>query len=100
MKKLLTMGGFTFEIPNPFSGRISTFNDLLDAVILFLYYIAGPMIVVMIVLAGLYLTFSRGEPDKIQKGKQILLYAVIGLIIILIGRGFIVLLDSILRLGA
>lgn len=90
---------FLFEIPNPFSGQITTFNDLIDAIILFLYYIVGPIIVAMIVLAGLFFLFGRGEPGKVETGKKILLYAVIGLIIILIGRGFITLLQSIIDLG-
>ena len=94
-----SIGGFLFEIPNPFAGSINTFDDLINAIILFLYYIAGPIIVAMIVLAGLFFLFGRGEPNKVEAGKKILFYAVIGLIIILIGRGFIELLYSILRLG-
>lgn len=90
---------FLFKIPNPFSGQIKTFNDLIDATILFLYYLAGPVVVVMIVYSGLMFLWGRGEPAKIKTAKDILFYALIGLAIILIGNGFVVLLKSILALG-
>ena len=90
---------FFFRIPNPFSGEIDTLDDLFNAAVLFLYYIAGPIVVIMIILAGLLFLFGRGEPSKVNAAKKILLYAVIGLVIILIGQGFIALLKNIIDLG-
>lgn len=86
-------------IPNPFGGRLDTFDKLFGVVLTFLYYLAGPVVVVMIVYSGLMFLWGRGEPAKIKMAKDILLYALIGLAIILIGNGFIVLLKSILALG-
>jgi len=54
----------------------------------------------MIILAGIMFLISRGEPNKIQTAKKILLYAVIGLAVILIGKGFVDLINSIIELGA
>jgi len=86
-------------IRNPFSGNIDTMQDLFDAVITFLYYVAGPIVVIMIILAGLFFLFARDQADKINTAKKILTYALIGFAIILIGRGFIALIESILALG-
>ncbi|MEK7138928.1 MAG: hypothetical protein AAB799_01985, partial [Patescibacteria group bacterium] len=55
--------------------------------------------VIMIVYAGVIFLTSRGEPAKVTQAKQILLYAVVGLAIIMIGKGFITLIESILNLG-
>lgn len=87
------------SIPNPFGGQLDTFNKLFDAIITFLYYLAGPVVVVMIIFAGLKFLFAKGEPSKITEAKNILWYAIVGLVIILIGRGFIALLESIIALG-
>ena len=87
------------SIPNPFGGQIDTFDDLLGVAISFLYYIAGPIVVIMIVIAGLLFLFARDDSSKVQTAKRLLLYAIIGLVIILIGNGFVVLLRSIIALG-
>ena len=87
------------SIVNPFSGQINTFDDLLKAIINFLYYLVGPVVVIMIIASGLMFLFGRGEPNKVSTAKRILLWAVVGLAIILIGRGFIELLKSIIALG-
>lgn len=87
------------EIPNPFGGGIDTFQKLFDAVITFLYYLAGPVVAVMIIYAGMKFLFAKGDPGKVKEAKDILWYAVVGLVIILIGRGFIDLLESIIVLG-
>ena len=88
-----------FSIPNPFGGQIDTFDQLFGAILLFLYYLVAPIVVIMIILAGLLFLIGRGEPSKVQTAKKILLYAIIGLVIVLIGSGFIALLKSIFALG-
>ena len=62
--------------------------------------IAIPIAVAMIVYAGVMFLTSRGDTTKVAQAKKILLYAVIGLAIILIGKGFITLIESVLNLGA
>lgn len=87
------------NIPNPFSGQITSLSDLFNVIIAALYYVAGPIVVIMIIAAGLIFLFSRGDSNKVQTAKRLLLYAIIGLVIILIGSGFVKLLESILKLG-
>jgi hypothetical protein len=44
--------------------------------------------------------WARGDAGEVGKAKEMLKYAVIGLVIIFIGRGFISLIKSIINLGA
>ncbi len=90
---------FTLYIRNPFSGGINTIEDLFNAAVTFLYFVAGPIVVIMIILSGLFFLFARDQADKINTAKKILTYALVGFAIILIGRGFIALINSILALG-
>ena len=87
------------RIKNPLSGRIDTIEDLFDALITFLYYLVAPIIVILIILAGLMFLFAKGEPGKVETAKRLLFWALVGFSIVLIGRGFIVLIESIIALG-
>ena len=78
-----------FSIPNPLSGSINTTQDLFDRIITLLYFIAAPIIIIMIMISGGLFLLSKGDPGKITTAKNILLYALIGFAIILIGRGLI-----------
>lgn len=55
-------------------------KNILNAV----YYAAGIVAVGMIVFSGYKYVLSSGNPDKIKKAKDTLLYAVIGIIVVLI----------------
>ena len=52
----------------------------------------------MIIYSGIQILLSGGDPTKVTKGKKILLWVVVGLAAIFIGRGFIALIESILNL--
>lgn len=90
---------YSFEIPNPLKGGADDFTSLVKIIAQWVFNLAIPIAVAMIVYAGILFLTSSGEPAKITKAKQVLTYAVIGLAIILIGSGFITLIKSILELG-
>ena len=54
----------------------------------------------MIIYAGILFLTAQGNPTTITKAKDVLKYAVIGLAIIIIGSGFVTLIQSILELGS
>lgn len=87
---------FIFKLENPLEA--DNFIELIDVLATWLFNLAIPVVVVMIVYAGVMFLTSRGEPAKVTKARQILLYAVVGFAIILIGKGFITLIESILNL--
>ncbi len=48
------------------------------------YGVIGIVAVVMIILGGVNYATSQGDPGKVKKGKDTILYGVIGLVIVLI----------------
>lgn len=90
---------YSFEITNPLKGGATDFTSLVKIIAQWIFNLAIPIAVAMIVYAGILFLTSSGEPGKITKAKQVLTYAVIGLAIILIGSGFVTLIQSILELG-
>lgn len=86
-----------FEITPP--TQVRTLTDLARAVARFLLQIAIPIAVIIIIWAGVLILTSQGNKDRITQGRKALLYAVIGLAVILIGQGFVTLVQSVLDLG-
>ena len=62
--------------PEPITQRL---QSILNVV----YFWAGIAAVIVIIISGVYFMISRGEADKIKKAKTALMYAVIGLIIVI-----------------
>jgi hypothetical protein len=51
-----------------------------------LLYFGGAVTIMFIIIGGLKLITSGGEPDKIKSGKQTLLFAIIGLVVVVLAR--------------
>ena len=81
-------------IENPID--TDTFQELINNIITFIWWIALALLPLMIVVAGFYFVTAAGDPAKVEKAKGIILYTVIGFIIILLARGFVELLRTIL----
>jgi len=90
---------YSFNIPNPLKGGASDFTSLVKIIAQWIFNLAIPIAVAMIVYSGILFLTAAGEPAKVTKAKEVLKYAVIGLAIILIGSGFVTLIQSILELG-
>ncbi len=88
---------FDFSLDNPLEA--DNLVELINVIATWLLNIAIPIAVAMIVYAGVLFLVSRGDTAKVVQAKKILLYAVVGFSIILIGKGFITLIESILNLG-
>lgn len=90
---------YDFSVPNPLAGGPDSVVGLLSIVIRWLMNIAIPIAVAMIIYGGILFLTAGGNPGNVKKGRMVITYAVIGLAIIFIGRGFITLIQSILKLG-
>lgn len=90
---------YPFEITNPLKGGATDFAGLVKIIAQWIFNLAIPIAVAMIVYAGILFLISAGDTSKVTKAKQVLTYAVVGLAIILIGSGFVTLIQSILELG-
>lgn len=90
---------YFFEILNPLKGGANDFTSLVKILAQWIFNLAIPIAVAMIVYSGILFLTAAGEPAKVTKARDVLKYAVIGLAIILIGSGFVTLIKSILELG-
>ncbi|MEK7519216.1 MAG: hypothetical protein AAB565_00290, partial [Patescibacteria group bacterium] len=81
------------EIKNPL--KADTFEKLILNIVNFIFTLALPIVVIMIIVGGFMFVTAAGEPAKIQQGKQLILWAVIGLIVILLAKGMITLIKEI-----
>lgn len=74
-------------------------NDLpgfLDAITKIIFNISIPIAVILIIISGILMLTSRGNTAQVAMAKNYLKYTIIGLFVILIGRGFITLVLSII----
>ena len=78
-----TSGG----ISNPLDS--DSFSELISGIIDWLIIIGQLIAVIMIIWSGFLFMTSEGEPEKITKAKKSLTWALVGLLILLIGDGFI-----------
>jgi len=56
------------------------------SVIDWVFYVLLAVVVVMIVIGGFYFVTAAGDPERASKGRQLIIYALIGLIIALLAR--------------
>jgi hypothetical protein len=87
---------YTFNLLNPIG--VTDFQDLINLIGKWIFNLAIPIAVIIIIYAGVIMLTSGGVPARFQKGAKALWYAVIGLAVVLIGKGFVTLIQSILSL--
>ena len=63
------------------SATTDNFNTKLQAVLNWIFGIIGIVAVIMIILGGFTMMTSSGDPGKVKKGKDTILYGLIGLVI-------------------
>lgn len=59
-------------------------DQALQQVLGIVYFIAGIVCVIVIIIGGVRYTISQGESGNVQKAKNTILYAVVGLVVILV----------------
>ncbi len=82
------------EFQNPL--EYETFGELIDAIIKFIFYIAVVIAPLMIIIGAFYILTAGGDPKKIGTGKNIIIYTLVGLVIILLARGLIAMIESLI----
>ncbi len=109
----ILLGAFSFvsaetiALPNPLCPNMANpcvssptcvcnFADLVGRVTNYIFTIIGVLAVLMFVIAGIYFVISAGNPEKIQKAKDIAKWAVIGAIIAFAGKGLIELVKAVI----
>lgn len=85
------------KIANPI--KAESFTEIVGAITVFATKIVTPVSVLVILYAGLLYMFSAGNPEKVKKARQALTWALVGLAIVLIGQGFIYIIQDVLKGG-
>ena len=82
------------EIKNPLT--VETVTELIDKIINFVWYLAIVAAPIMFLIGGFTFLTSAGSPDKVKRGRDIMVYAAIGLAIVLLCKGLIELVKDVL----
>ena len=86
-----------WRIFNPLRGDPQNIFDVIFMITNWIFNIAGTLIVILIIYSGIRFMLSRGQPGEITYAKNILFWALVGFAAVLIGKGFIYLVESILE---
>jgi magnesium-transporting ATPase (P-type) len=71
---------------------------LLKRIISILLFVAGVLAVIMVIYGGFKYVTSAGEPQKAASGRQTIIFALVGLIVVVISRQLILfVLDRLLK---
>ena len=82
------------ELCNPLN--TDTFQELVDKVAGFIINLGIALAALMIVIGGFQILTAGGKSEQVATGRKTITYAVIGLVILLIGKGFVSLIKDIL----
>lgn len=88
------VSGYTLNVPNPV--KADNLTELLADVANFIFIIAIPIAVIVILISGIRYLLAGGNEDKINSARRALVWAAVGLVIILIGKGIISVIQSLL----
>ena len=78
---------FAFTIDNPLNSL--DLATLIGNITNFVFLISITLAPLMIILAGFYYVTANGDPEKVKKANNILLYTAIGIAVILLSRAFV-----------
>ena len=81
--------------PLPGNGDVNaTFTTIINSIIDFIFYIAIVLAPLMIVVGGFMFLYSGGDTTKVDKGKKIITYSLLGFAVILLAKAFMGVLES------
>jgi len=82
-------------LPNPLRD-IQTIEDLLERIVNYLMIIVIPLASIMIIWGAFQILFAGGNPEKVATGRRTVVYAAVGLAIILSASGIILVIKELL----
>ncbi|MBU0458421.1 hypothetical protein KJ652_05135 [Patescibacteria group bacterium] len=80
--------GIFGEVPN-LGGPNGDARSIIIGITTTILNIMALIAVVVIVIAGIRLVISQGEQEAVEKGKKTILFAILGLIVILLARAIV-----------
>jgi hypothetical protein len=88
------LGPVSIDLENPLEAE--TFEDLVEGIINFVFMLALAIVPLMVIIGALYLITAGGNPARVDTGKKIIFFAMLGFAIILLAKGLIALLKNVL----
>ena len=85
-------------LPNPLN--YCTFSDLVESIINFIFIISLALAPLMVVIAGFYLLTAGGNPANIKKAQTIIIWTAVGLLVVLLAKGLISVIKSVIGVHA
>ena len=78
-------------IKNPF-GEGSTLWDIFSKIVNFMFVLSLPIAALMIVIAAFFFLTSMGDPEKVKRARQLILWAIVGVIVLFLSKAIVNLL--------
>ncbi len=82
---LAALHAFAITFENPLT--VNTLMELVNKVIDFLFTLSIPFLIAIVLYGGFMMINSKGNPEEFKKGWKVILYAVIGLVVLLCAKG-------------
>jgi ABC-type transport system involved in multi-copper enzyme maturation permease subunit len=74
----------------------NTIPECIEKIITFILWVAGAILPIIIIIAGFLFLTSGGDPEKVRTAKRMIFWAVVGLAIILLAKGIISLIKTVI----
>ena len=79
-------------LPNP--AGFKSFPELLCLLARFIFMLSVPIVILMFLYGGFLFLTSAGSPERIRSAKNVLVYAVVGIIIAIAAQGIVLVVSS------
>ena len=74
---------------DPESCNGNDLNEIIQMIVNAIIFVIGIVAVVMIIIGGINYATSQGDPSKVKKGKDTILYGIIGLVVALLAYAIV-----------
>jgi hypothetical protein len=83
-------------IPSPL--QTTNLAELIERIVLIIFWLGIILVPLLVILGAFYITVSGGDPQKLSLGKKMIMYALIGLVFILMVSAIVSLTFAVLGL--
>jgi hypothetical protein len=90
-----TQPSTSIELTNPLKAK--SIEEVLENISSWLIKLGAPVAALMIIIGGIQILFSGGDPAKFKKGQSTIVYTAIGYGIIILGSGVINIIKALLE---
>jgi hypothetical protein len=81
-------------LTDPFKG--ATIFQILQSIIGFLIKIGAPILAVMVIYGGFLILSAGDNPEKVKSGKNVILWAVVGYVVVLCSWGVLYIIGQVI----